>query len=88
MSKITAQEARELAGPTVQDRVDEVYPLIRKAAEEKKHEVQLHSWWADAGYSGTKDWKEACEILRKDGYTVEFFYAEYQFVSMYTVVKW
>lgn len=88
MTRITAQEARELAGPTVQERVDAVYPLIQKAAEEKKREVHLHEWWADAGYGGTKDWKEACDLLRKDGYTVEFFYAEYQFVSMYTVVKW
>jgi len=88
MTKITAQQARELAGPTAQERVDEVYPLIRKAAEEKKRVVVLHEWWADAGYGGTKDWKEACDILRKDGYTVEFFYEERQFVDMYTVVKW
>ncbi len=31
MTKITASEARKLAGPTVQERVDEVYPLIREA---------------------------------------------------------
>ncbi len=89
MTRITAQEARELAGPTVQERVDAVYPLIRKAAEEKKREVHLHGWWAHGGYSGdTPDWKQACDILRQDGYTVDFFYEERQFVDMYTVVKW
>ena len=88
MTKITAHEARELAGPTVQERVDAVYPLIRRAAEEKHRHVTLHDWWANAGYGGTKDYKQACDILRADGYTVEFFYEERQFVDMYTVVKW
>ena len=88
MTKITAHEARELAGPTVQERVDAVYPLIRKAAEEKRREIHLHDWWANSEYGGTKDYKQACDILRADGYTVEFFYEERQFVDMYTVVKW
>lgn len=88
MSKITAQEARKLAGPTVQERVDEVYPLIRDAAEKGRREIHLHDWWATEGYSGSADWKQACMILEGDGYTVKFFYAEYQFVSMYTVVEW
>ena len=88
MTKITAHEARELAGPTVQERVDAVYPLIRKAAEEKHRHVTLHDWWANEGYSRTKDYKQACDILCAGGYTVEFFYEERQFVDMYTVVKW
>jgi hypothetical protein len=88
MTKITAQEARELAGPTIQERVDAVYPLIRKAAEEGKREVHLHDWWVHSGFSGTKYYKQACDILRTDGYTVEFFYEERQFVNMYTVIKW
>jgi hypothetical protein len=87
MSRITAQEARELAGPTVQERVDAVYPLIRKAAEDKRHRITLHDWWAEAGYIGAKDYKQACDILRADGYNVEFFY-EKQACEMYTVVKW
>jgi hypothetical protein len=88
MTKITAQEARELAGPTVQERVDAVYPLIRKAAEAKQREVHLHDWWAQSGYSGTHEYKQAVMILEGDGYKVEFFYEERQFVDMYTVVKW
>jgi hypothetical protein len=87
MTKITAYEARQLSGPTVQDRVDEVYPLIRKAAEEKRRHITLHDWWG-AGDAGAKDYKQACDILRADGYTVEFFCEERQFVDMYTVVKW
>ena len=88
MNKITAKEARELAGPSVQDRVDEVYLLIREAAEKKLRKIYLHDWWKNQGYGGTKDYKQACAILRADGYTVEFFYEERQFVDMYTIVEW
>ena len=89
MTKITAQEARELAGPTVSERVEEVYPKIREAAEKKRRRVALHEdFWVNGGYRGTKEWKEACELLRKDGFIVKFFYEERQFVDMYTVVEW
>ena len=59
MSKITAQEARELAGPTVQERVNGVYLQIREAAEKKQRKVCLHGWWADEGYRGSNDYKQA-----------------------------
>ena len=88
MTKITAEEARKLAGPTVQERVDEVYPQIREAAEKGKRSIALHSWWANEGYSGTVEYKLACKILEDDGYKVKLFYEERQFVDMYTVVEW
>jgi hypothetical protein len=88
MTKITAQEARELIGPTVEDRVAEVYPMIREAAEKKQRRVALHGWWANEGYSRSKDYKQACMILEGEGYKVSFFYEERQFVDMYTVVEW
>lgn len=87
--KITAKEARKLAGPTVQELVDEVYPMIRESATMKNREVKLHEdFWVHGGYQGTKEWMEAKSILEKDGFTVEFFYEERQFVDMYTIVKW
>lgn len=88
MTKITAAEARKLAGPTVQERVDEVYPLIREAAEKGKREIHLHEWWAHEGYAGSVEYKQAVKILEGDGYKVRFFYEERQFVDMYTVVEW
>ena len=88
MTKITAQEARKLAGPTVQERVDEVYPLIREAAEKGERSIALHGWWAHEGFGGTVEYKQACKILEDDGYKVKFFYEERQFVDMYTVVEW
>lgn len=88
MTRITAAEARNLAGPTVQERVDEVYPKIREAAEKGKRYVNLHDFWAHEGYSKTDAYKQACMILEGDGYKVSFFYEERQFVDMYTVVEW
>jgi len=89
MTKITAQEARKLAGPTVQERVDEVYTLIREAATEKKRFVNLRDdFWVNEGYSKTKEYQQACMILEGEGYTVRFFYEERQFVDMYTIVEW
>jgi hypothetical protein len=88
MSRITAQEARALAGPTVQERVDAVYLLIRKAAEKKERRVHLHDWWANEGYRGSAEYKQACMILEGDGYKVSFYYEERQFVEMYTIVEW
>jgi len=89
MSKITAEEARKLAGPSVQDNVDDAYKLIRKAATEKKNSVNLYGdFWVRDGYASTPHWEEACDILRGSGFTVKFFYEERQFVDMYTVVEW
>jgi hypothetical protein len=45
-------------------------------------------FWISEGYNGTKDWNKACDILRSDGFTVEFFYEERQVGNMFTVVKW
>lgn len=88
MTKITAAEARKLAGPTVQERVDEVYPKIREAATKGERSIHLHDFWAHEGYSKTAEYKQACMILEGEGYKVRFFYEERQFVDMYTIVEW
>lgn len=88
MTKITADEALRLAGPTVQDRVDAVYPLIREEAGKGKRTLVLtESFWLD-GYNPTVQYKEAVQILENDGFTVKFFYEERQFAAMYTLVSW
>ena len=89
MTRITAKEARELAGPSVQDRVRAAYELIRAAAEKKQHEVHLKSeFWTRGGYRKDKEYLEAVSILEQDGFEVLFFYEERQFVDLYTIVKW
>lgn len=89
MSKITAAEARNIAGPTVQEVVDAVYPLIKEQAELKRRKLHLHDdFWTHGGYNRTKEWKEAVSLLEADGYKVSFYYMELQFVDLYTVVEW
>lgn len=87
--KITAKEAKELAGPTIEEYVDEVFDKIRTAATTKKREIRLkNEFWVEGGYGRTQDWVKACKLLTDEGFEVEFFYEELQFVNMYTVVKW
>lgn len=91
--RMTAVQAREIAGPTIEERVDAAVDAalidIRAAAEKKRRQISLHAdLWTHGGYSSTDEYTRACEVLRGLGYTVEFFYEELQFVNMYTVVKW
>lgn len=88
--RITAAEAREISGPSVQERVEQVYALIIDAAHKGDRKVDLHGeFWAQQGYSGTDAYKEAVSLLEADGYVVKFYYKEHSFaVDMYTIVKW
>lgn len=89
MTRITAAEARNLSGPTIEERVDVVHQMIREAAMQKQRQVVLRDdFWTHGGYTPTAEYKEAVKILEADGYEVKFFYEERQFVDMYTVVKW
>ena len=90
---LTAAQARELAGPTPQERVDAIAPLIEKAAKEKQRQVALHDpFWVHEGYSKTPAYKEATKILEKLGYKVRFHYMDGSFlkrkVDMYTIIEW
>lgn len=90
---ITAQEARELAGPTFEEKVADQLEFaceqIKTAAENKKRQTILHSeFWTSGGYSRTDEYKAAVKQLEELGYKVVFFYEEGQFVNMYTIVEW
>lgn len=89
MNKFTAEQARLLAGPSVEDHVNEALELIKKAAEKKARKTHLVSpFWVNEGYRPTERYKQACKELEGLGYKVSFFYEELQFVNMYTVVEW
>lgn len=90
---ITAKEARELAGPTFDEIVEEqlefAYEQIRLAAENRKREVILHSeFWTRGGYNQAPEYQAAINKLKELGFEGEFFYEERQFVNMYTIVRW
>jgi len=89
MTRITAAQARELAGPTIEERVAEVYPMIRAAASKGMRAIWMGTgFWAQEGYSNSTIFKEACDILRNDGFHVKFYYEQRQFVDMGTEVSW
>lgn len=96
---ITAKEARELAGPTLEEQLDEqleyAYDRIRSAAEKKYRVIRLHNeFWRCGDYNQTDLYKKAVKELEKLGYTVKFHYEARhaglvrQFVDMYTIVEW
>lgn len=89
LTKFNAAAARELSGPTIEEQVDQALIQIKDAASKKYRQTNLVSnLWVNGGYSKTEDYKKACKMLTDLGFTVEFFYEERQFVSMFTVVKW
>lgn len=62
---------------------------IEKAAAKNKRRADLHmDFWARYGCSWTSEYKQACELLKKHGFAVQFFYEERQFVNMFTIVEW
>lgn len=92
---ITANEARELAGPTLEEKVEALGRRIEELAKEGRRVLrcgydydQDQDLWIHGGYSSTEDWKKATQILRDKGFEVDFYYTELQFVDMYTRVKW
>jgi len=88
---ITAEEAREISGPTIEERISKVYELIKEKAggEKDNREVWLTSkFWTESGYSRNEDYKALKEHLESNGFKVDFFYEERQFVNMYVTIKW
>lgn len=98
MNKLTAAEARELAGPTVEERVQEVLDKIKEVASPptRARQLALHEpFWVNWGYYGTEktkeieDYRKAVKQLIDLGYKVEFYYKTHSIaVDMYTIVKW
>ncbi len=68
---------------------DQVFDQIRIAVTAKERQIKLHGdFWANEGYSDTKNYRQAIGLLKDAGFQAEFFYEERQFVDMYTIIKW
>lgn len=93
---ITAEEARSIAGPNLQDKIDSIGESIRKRAQGGHRSLRAgydhaadSDLWIHGGYGNTKEWNKAQEALEDLGYTVEFVYKNASFaVDMYTLIKW
>lgn len=95
MSRFTAKEAKELAGPTLDEKIDLLLESIKNRATEGhryiatgRHHDSHSDLWIQGGYDMTDDWQEAKKVLEDLGYNVKFYYNESQFVDMYTKVSW
>lgn len=89
---ITANEARQMAGPTALDYLKFIDSEIREAAQNKKREVFIRSNpYASWLYSPDKleeEPKKVIKELKAYGYEVELYYRESQFVDMALWIKW
>lgn len=86
---ITAEQARKLAGPTVEEHVQSACEIIKLAAEKKKRKTILsEDLWVRGAYDNTPDYQHAKAMLENLGFVVKFHYDERQFLEMYTVVEW
>lgn len=93
--KITAEQARALAGPTIEERCDPVFEIIRELSLKKERSFRGgidynldKDLWVNGGYTPTQDWKDMKKIFEKEGFKVSFYYKEYQFVECYTLIEW
>jgi len=90
---ISAKEARELAGPTVEEKAEaalsELSEKIQLAAEEKQRVINLYSdFWTTSVCDDRPEYKLAVEQLEQLGYEVKFVYEDDHFVNIYTSVRW
>lgn len=96
MKIITAEEARIIAGPSMEDKAESLGKTIIELAKKGHRRCrtgydhpQDDDLWAYGGYNKSSDWKRAKEILEHYGYKVTFYYDDSkQFVDMYTLIEW
>lgn len=87
--RLTADEARAMSGLNAEEEVDLIMDKIKDVTKYKGRKLNLYeSFWVNEGYGQTQKYKEACKILKDLGYKVDFYYAESQFVDMYTIISW
>ena len=72
MTKITASQARQIAGPDIEDHVNDAYQAIRKAAESGSFEVVLDDeFWGPTNWSSESGaWNSAASALNDAGFKV------------------
>ena len=86
---ITAKEAKELSGPTIEEMAEFFDKPIREAAAKKQRSVTIyHGQLENEAYSRSKRWKEFVDYMAKLGFVAELYYYECQFVVVGITIKW
>ena len=86
---ITAKEAIEISGPTIEEMAEFFDKPIREAAAKKERSVTVyHGVLENEAYGRTKRWQEFVTYMNKLGFVAELYYHEGQFVDMRITIKW
>lgn len=89
---ITAEQARELSGPTCEEYLKMLEEYIRPAAEAKKRSVTIRSepfaQWMYNESSLASEKKKTVDELRRLGFEVKLLYKESQFVDIGMIISW
>lgn len=89
ISMITAKEAIEMSGPTIEEMAQFFDKPIREAAAKKERSVTVyHGQLEDEAYGNTKRWKEFVDYMAKLGFLADLYYYAGQFVDMRITIKW
>lgn len=71
MARITAAEARALAGPTIDERVDDACERIEGAARARRRSIKLQgNWWGAEGADNSSAYIAASGALIALGFAV------------------
>ena len=93
---ITAAEARKMAGPSLDEKIESLCETIKSLAKNKKRSCRTgydhkedDDLWIYGGYNKSDEWIQAKEKLEKLGFKVSFYYQVHSIaVDMYTLIEW
>lgn len=86
---ITAQQARELSGPTSEEYALFFEEAIKDAAAKGERQIcKYHGQLENEAYSRTKKWGDFVAYMKSLGYDASLYYYEGQFVDMRINISW
>ena len=89
---LTAEEARNLSGPSAENYLKEIEPYIQKAASAKERFVIIrknpYAGWLYDEKDLSPEARRAVGMLRDAGYKLSLYYIELQFVDMGLQIDW
>ncbi len=89
---ITAKEASELSGPSVKDYTAEIEKHIKAAAGKKEKQCIIREKpfadWLYHEKECSPAAKGALKVLRDNGFELDLYYVEGQFVDIGLRIKW
>lgn len=89
---ITALKAAELSGPKAEDYLDFIEKKIIDAANSKKRDVIIrenpYSCWLYGSTGNSNEVSKAIKTLKDNGFKLDLYYRESQFVDIGLQISW